>query len=223
MTTTTKVVVRYRNLIGQRYLAIVDEDPGGRPLRKSELIPVQRTEPALNLTTLFNGFKPLLSGLDPQDVNKLSYELVQALQGEGGTVDDLFRQVGSLTNGLADRDKLIGDVIDNIDATIGPVAARDAHLSGLITNLQRFVTGLSSEMAPRPIGASFLVVLAALLVLSFNVDKLPFTSGSGYSAAFPHAQGLRKGDRVMIGGVVVGKVTSVSLEGTHVRIGFSVG
>jgi phospholipid/cholesterol/gamma-HCH transport system substrate-binding protein len=145
MTTTTKVVVRYRNLIGQRYLAIVDDGPDGAALPKDTVIPVTKTEPALNLTTLFNGFKPLLSGLNPDDVNRLSYELVQVLQGEGGTIDTLFRQVGTLTNTLADRDQLIGRVIDNLDATLGPVAQRDQHLSALISNLQQFLTGLSQD------------------------------------------------------------------------------
>ena len=78
------------------------------------------------------------------------------------------------------------------------------------------------EMDPVPIGVVFLVVMVILLLLSFNLDKLPFTSGKGYSAAFARADGLRKGDRVMVGGVAVGKVTSIGLEGTHVRVGFSI-
>ena len=78
------------------------------------------------------------------------------------------------------------------------------------------------EMDPVPIGVIFLAVMTVLLLLSFNLDKLPFTSGTGYKAAFARADGLRKGDRVMIGGVAVGKVTSVALEGTHVRVGFSI-
>jgi phospholipid/cholesterol/gamma-HCH transport system substrate-binding protein len=156
MTTTTKVAVRYRNLIGQRYVAIVDEGPDGAPLPKDALIPVKMTQPALNLTQLFNGFKPLLSGLNPDDVNRLSYQLVQVLQGEGGTIDTLFRQVGSLTNSLADRDKLIGDVIDNLEATLGPVADRDQQLSSLISNLQQFLTGLSQDR--QAIGSSLVSI-----------------------------------------------------------------
>ena len=78
------------------------------------------------------------------------------------------------------------------------------------------------EMDPLPIGVVFLAVMAALLLLSFNLGKLPFNSGTGYSAAFARADGLRKGDQVMIGGITVGKVTSVGLEGTHVRVGFSI-
>jgi len=145
MTTTTKVVVRYRNLIGQRYLAVVEGPSGGAPLRKGSVIPPSRTSPALNLTTLFNGFRPLLQGLNPADVNTLSYDLVQVLQGEGGTVDTLFAKVGSLTGGLADRDRLIGDVIDNLNGALGPIAAHDQQLSALVGNLQQFVSGLAQD------------------------------------------------------------------------------
>ena len=145
VTDTTEIEVRYRNLIGQRYIAVVPGPPGGHALAAGTTIPSTRTSPALNLTVLFNGFRPLLRGLDPAEVNKLSYELVQVLQGEGGTIDTLFRQVGSLTNTLADRDALIGRVIDNLNGTLGPIAAHDQQLSALVSNLDDFLSGLSQD------------------------------------------------------------------------------
>jgi len=145
LTTTTRIEVRYRNLIGQRYLAVVDGAGRGRRLSSGDTIPMSRTSPALNLTTLFNGFRPLLTGLDPAEVNQLSYQLVQVLQGEGGTVTSLFRQVGSLTNSLADRDRLIGNAINDLDASLGPIAAHDRQLSALIGNVQTFISGLSRD------------------------------------------------------------------------------
>jgi phospholipid/cholesterol/gamma-HCH transport system substrate-binding protein len=147
LTSTTRIEVRYRNLIGQRYLAVVDGAGAGQRLAAGATIPMSRTSPALNLTTLFNGFRPLLRGLDPADVNQLSYQLVQVLQGEGGTVTSLFRQVGALTNTLADRDKLIGNVIEDLDASLGPIAEHDQELSALIGNVQSFVSGLSHDRA----------------------------------------------------------------------------
>ena len=39
---------------------------------------------------LFNGFQPLFEALSPDDVNQLSGEIIQVLQGEGGTVDSLL-------------------------------------------------------------------------------------------------------------------------------------
>jgi phospholipid/cholesterol/gamma-HCH transport system substrate-binding protein len=145
LTTTTLAVIRYRNLIGQRYLAIVDGPSGGSTLTRGSTIPLERTRPALNLNELFNGFRPLLTALSPADVNKLSYELIQVLQGEGPAVNALFQQVGSLTNTLADRDQLIGDVIDNLDAVLGPLHARDKNLSALIDNLQRMISGFAQD------------------------------------------------------------------------------
>jgi phospholipid/cholesterol/gamma-HCH transport system substrate-binding protein len=145
ITTTTQLVIRYRNLIGQRYLAVVDGPSGGTRLAKDAVIPTSRTQPALNLTTLFNGFRPLLEGLSPGDVNQLSYNLIQVLQGEGGTVDSLFTQVGSVTNTLADHDALIGNVINDLNSVLGPIDTRDQQVSALIGNLQNFVTGLSHD------------------------------------------------------------------------------
>jgi phospholipid/cholesterol/gamma-HCH transport system substrate-binding protein len=147
LSTTTQAVIRYRNLIGQRYLAIVDGPTDGERLKPGTVIPEDRTQPALNLNTLFNGFRPLLAGLEPGDVNQLSYELIRVLQGEGGTVNALFSHVASLSGTLADRDALIGQVIANLNAVLGPLDTRDQQLSALITNLQGFVSGLSEDRA----------------------------------------------------------------------------
>jgi phospholipid/cholesterol/gamma-HCH transport system substrate-binding protein len=145
LSTTTQAVIRYRNLIGQRYLAIVDGPTSGEPLKRGAVIPENRTQPALNLNTLFNGFRPLLAGLEPGDVNQLSYELIRVLQGEGGTINSLFSHVASLSGTLADRDALIGQVIANLNAVLGPLDSRDKQLSALITNLQGFVSGLAAD------------------------------------------------------------------------------
>jgi phospholipid/cholesterol/gamma-HCH transport system substrate-binding protein len=78
------------------------------------------------------------------------------------------------------------------------------------------------DMNPVPIGVISIIVLLGMVVLSFNLTKLPFASGHTYSAAFSEAAGLRTGDQVQVGGVVVGKVDAVSLEGTHVKVGFRI-
>ena len=145
LTTTTQPVIRYRNLIGQRYLALVDGAGDGRTLKRDELIPESRTQPALNLNVLFNGFRPLLAGLAPGDINQLSFELVRVLQGEGGTVESRVSRVASLRTTLADRDALIGQVIENLNGVLGPLDSRDKQLTGLITNLQAFISGLSQD------------------------------------------------------------------------------
>ena len=85
----TNAAIRYRNLVGQRYLSLTQEVGDTRRLPAGSTIPVSRTTPALDLTVLFNGFKPLFEALSPDDVNQLSYELVQVFQGEGASKSGL--------------------------------------------------------------------------------------------------------------------------------------
>jgi virulence factor Mce-like protein len=144
--TAVQATIRYRNLVGQRYVALTEGDgSGGRTLAADDLIPLAQTKPALDLTTLFGGFKPLFQALSPDDVNRLSYELIQVFQGEGGTIESLLGHVASLTSSLADKDAVIGSVIDNLNNVVGTVAARDQQLSGLVVSLQQFVSGLSAD------------------------------------------------------------------------------
>ncbi len=55
--------------------------------------------------------------------------LVKVLQGEGGTIGSLMSNTASLTNSLADRDKLIGEVIDNLSSMLKTVDDRHQQLS----------------------------------------------------------------------------------------------
>jgi phospholipid/cholesterol/gamma-HCH transport system substrate-binding protein len=79
------------------------------------------------------------------------------------------------------------------------------------------------ERDPRPIGAIGLAVIAVLILLAFNIQKLPLIGGgTTYHAAFAEAGGIRSGDPVRIAGVTVGKVTGVDLENAHVMVTFTV-
>lgn len=138
--------IRFRNLVGQRYIAIEQGDgPQGEKLEAGDTIPLERTKPAVNLTTLFNGFRPLFQTLSPEDVNKLSFQIIQVFQGEAGTIDELVSNTASLTNTIADKDAVIGSVIDNLNSVLATVNERDDQLDSLITNTQQLVTGLANE------------------------------------------------------------------------------
>jgi phospholipid/cholesterol/gamma-HCH transport system substrate-binding protein len=142
---STRAVVRYRNLIGQRYVALMEAPGDPTPMKDGDTIPLAQTQPALDLTVLFNGFKPLFAALSPADVNKFADEIVKTLQGEAGTVESLLARTASLTSALADRDKLIGDTIDNLNALLATLGERDEQLSDLIIQLQRFMSGLAGD------------------------------------------------------------------------------
>jgi phospholipid/cholesterol/gamma-HCH transport system substrate-binding protein len=143
--TSATLAVRYLNLVGQRYLALSEGTGAGDKLSAGGVIPLTQTTPPLDLTELFNGFRPLFQALSPADVNQLSFEVIQVLQGEGGTVDSLIAHTASLTNTIADRDAVVGSVINNLNTVLTTVEQRDAGLSDLILQLQRLVSGLAGD------------------------------------------------------------------------------
>ncbi len=137
--------LRYRNLVGERYIAI-SEGPGSTTSRiAGSTVPLDHTRNALDLTVLFNGFKPLFQALDPKSVNDVAFEVVQTLQGEGGTIDDLLKRTASLTTTLANKDAVIGRVIDNLTTVLTTVDDRDVQLNDLITQLQRLAKGFAQD------------------------------------------------------------------------------
>jgi phospholipid/cholesterol/gamma-HCH transport system substrate-binding protein len=142
---SVRAKIRYRNLVGQRYVALSEGPGDGRPLPAHGLIPLSQTAPALDLTVLFNGFRPLFTALTPEDVNRLAYEIVQVLQGEGGTMASLLQRTASLTNTLADRDTVIGQVISNLNRVLSTLDSRAQNLDLTIASLQQFVSGLSAD------------------------------------------------------------------------------
>lgn len=144
----TRATVRYKNLIGDRYLELAGGAGGRNPLPGGATIPASRTAPALDLDTLLNGFKPLFSGLDPKQINAVSTEIIQVFQGESGTVSNLLSTVASLTGTLADRDQLIGDVIDNLGTTLKTISDNGSDLDTLIVQVQQLISGLSSDRSP---------------------------------------------------------------------------
>ena len=145
VTKSSTATIRYRNLVGQRYIQLTQGVGDLDRLPKDATIPMERTQPALDLTTLFNGFKPLFQALSPADINKLSAEVIAVFQGEGGTLNGLLQSTASLTNTLADRDRVIGDMIDNLNVVLETLAGRDKQLSELIIEFKNFMAGLVED------------------------------------------------------------------------------
>jgi phospholipid/cholesterol/gamma-HCH transport system substrate-binding protein len=149
---TTKIVMRYQNLLGQRYLALVQGPERGAVLPDGATVPLVRTSPGFDLTELLNGFRPLFDALRPEDVNTLATSVVKVLQGEGGTVESLLEQTGRLTNFLADRDQVVGEVVSNLTPVLVDLASRGTQLRGTVKELRALMTGLARDR--RSIGSS---------------------------------------------------------------------
>ncbi|KUI19554.1 mammalian cell entry protein [Mycobacterium sp. GA-1285] len=147
MTTGTRAAVRYLNLVGDRYLELI-EGPDGTPLPPDSQIPVERTEGALDLDLLLGGLKPVIRGLNPQDVNALSASLIQIFQGQGGTLRSLFDNTSGFTTALAEHNQTIQALIDNLRTLLVTLNREGDRFSQTIDRLERLVTELAAERDP---------------------------------------------------------------------------
>ncbi|MGQ5226489.1 MCE family protein [Streptomyces sp. yara] len=146
---STTAAVKYLNMVGQRYVSLGrgSGDLGGT-LEEGATVPLDRTTPALDLTLLFNGFKPLFEGLSPKDVNELAGSIVQVLQGEGATVDSLIRRIGSLSTTVAAKDKVIGAVVKNLTTVLDTLNDREDSFDDLVVTLRALVSGFDEDREP---------------------------------------------------------------------------
>ncbi len=145
LTKASRVEIRYLDLAGNRYVALVDPRTSSALQPADQVIGTDRTQPALDLDDLLDGFKPLLVALSPADVNSLTLDIVRTLQGDGSTVQHLIARTASLTTGLAERDQLIGSVVQNLNLAVGSVADRHSQLEELIGQLRVLAGGLAKD------------------------------------------------------------------------------
>jgi phospholipid/cholesterol/gamma-HCH transport system substrate-binding protein len=148
LTTGTKVAVRYLDLVGNRYLDLLDSPGSTRIQPPGSQIPTDRTEPALDLDMLLGGLKPVIQGLNPQNVNALTNSLIQILQGQSGNVESLLANTSAFTNELADNRQTVQQLIDNLNVVVATVAQDGGKFSGAVDRLEKLITGLSKDRDP---------------------------------------------------------------------------
>jgi phospholipid/cholesterol/gamma-HCH transport system substrate-binding protein len=148
LTTGTKAAIRYLNLVGDRYLELLDGPGSTRILAAGGQIPIDRTAPALDLDLLLGGLKPVIRGLNPQDVNTFTKSLVEILQGQGGTLDSLLSKTSSFTNSLADNNEVVEQLIDQLKTVLDTLNRDGDQFSGAVDRLEQLVTGLSQDREP---------------------------------------------------------------------------
>jgi phospholipid/cholesterol/gamma-HCH transport system substrate-binding protein len=145
LTGGSKATIRWDNTIGGRYLSLEEGAGGVKRLNPGETIPIERTTPALSLDDLIGGFRPLFRALNPDQVNALTGQLIKVFQGQGATIGSFLSQTAVLTNTLADRDELIGQVIVNLDIVLGSLAGQSEQFDKAVTSLSELVKGLADR------------------------------------------------------------------------------
>lgn len=124
--------IRWRNLIGQRYLYLYPGD-SAEALEDGDVI--EDTTSVIDLGELFNRLGPIVGAIDPAQVNEFLDTITAALDGREDEVGAALDDLATLTTGLASRDDAIQRLITNLDTVAGTINARDAQIETMLENL----------------------------------------------------------------------------------------
>lgn len=126
------VAVRWRNLIGQRFLSI---EPGAATTMLGDGDTVAESDDVIDLGQVVNQLSPLAQAVGPDQVNRILTALVTAFEGNEGNYDALLADLGSLSNVLAEREAQLGQMLADYDTITSAIASRDDQIAAMATNL----------------------------------------------------------------------------------------
>ncbi len=143
----TSAHIRYLDLLGNRFLDLRRGD-SNQILPPGSTIPIERTEPALDLDALVGGFRPLFRSLDPQKVNTIASSIVTIFQGEGGTINNILDQTAQFSSTIGEQDQAIGEVIKNLNTVLNTTVKHQKQFDDTLKNFEALVTGLKNRADP---------------------------------------------------------------------------
>ncbi len=153
----TTASIRWRNLIGQRFLYLIPGeasttlDPGDEVCGREAQVALGgeacENDSVADLGALFNRLGPIVASIDEGKVNEFLDTITQALEGNTDSLGDTLGDLATLTQGLASRDDSISSLIENINVVAGTVTARDQQIRTLLDNLVLLASTFSDNTA----------------------------------------------------------------------------
>ncbi len=120
----------------------------------------------------------MFQALSPGNVNQLSSDIIQVFQGEGPNITALVcPPSGSLTSALAAKDRVIDEVIDNLNSVVTTINSRGNALAQTVTTLQELVSGLAADRQPIGTAISAIGSLTSATAGLLQVGRAPLTPG----------------------------------------------
>jgi phospholipid/cholesterol/gamma-HCH transport system substrate-binding protein len=138
LTTESVVGIRWRNVLGQRFLYVYPGDGQGRRLDDGDRIPVSRTLDAGDLGEFLNRLGPILRAIDPDKANAFLDAMNTALAGNEATVRALLDDGAVLTTELGRMDRDIEALITSSDTIMAAYASQDDAIRAIIEDFDAF-------------------------------------------------------------------------------------
>lgn len=142
----TEASILYQNIVGQRYLDLrLGKVGDSATLPGGSVIPVERTVPSFDVGIVLNGYEPLFATIDPKAADQISKAAVEALSGDTAAWATLVDKSGKLTETIAGRDELLGDMITGMDRLFGTLSQQNGNIEQTLNNAKQMVVSLNAR------------------------------------------------------------------------------
>jgi phospholipid/cholesterol/gamma-HCH transport system substrate-binding protein len=142
----TEASIRWRNLLGQRYLYLNPPDAAhadATVLASGDRI--ANTISVVDIGELFNRLGPIINVLDPGQVNAFVDAVSGALSGNEQNLTQALDNLANVTASLASHDDAIGRLVGNVNTVAGTVSSRDQEIKTVLDNLVAISSTFSSN------------------------------------------------------------------------------
>ncbi|MCU1453510.1 MAG: MCE-family protein Mce1B [Acidimicrobiales bacterium] len=138
----TRTGIRWRNVLGQKYLYLAP-DPQGKELAAGSTLPASQADRSADVGEFLNSVGPILRAIDPAKANAFVRALNDTLAGNEDKVRGLLSDTASISKDLGGMDTQIGSVIVNLDTVVGGLASRDRDLNTAVDRLGTLAKNLA--------------------------------------------------------------------------------
>ena len=173
--TDSEVAIRWRNVLGQRFVYIYPGDDD-QVWDEGDTIPLSHTNDVADIGEFLNRVGPILKAIDPEQANAFLDAVNTALANNEENVQSLLDAGASLASDLSERDGHIARTIENADTIMEAFASQDDQIASIIDDLDN----VSGVLARRTDDVNRLVTNFA--DVQDQLDELLATSGSNIDA-----------------------------------------
>ncbi len=146
LTDQTRVGVRWRNVLGQKYLYLYPGKEGHR-LRPGQRLPKANAVESADVGAFLNSVGPILQAIDPAKANAFIRAFNEALEGNEDKIRSLLGDTADIATDLGGSDVEIGSLIGHLDTVVGGLSDRDKDLQLVISRFEKMASGLADNNA----------------------------------------------------------------------------
>ncbi|MFI6213666.1 MlaD family protein [Nocardia brasiliensis] len=142
----SKLAIRYQNLTGQRYIDLQQQPQPGKRLAGGATVGIDHTVPSFDVTSMFNGLKPVLATISPEEINQFSASMVALIEGDGNGIGPALEAIDKLAAHVKDRQQVIDVVLQNLSDLHDVAGGKMHYMVPILARLADIISGLQTNM-----------------------------------------------------------------------------